>query len=192
MSALIGHWLFSLQPLPIEGVGELFWELRPAVRNVQAATIESPRWEVIFRSDSATRLPEDFFIRLACFANTSVQDVELQYRNWLRLFQSTPFAVQVFGAGELKKESVGQIEWNPNQNTLAAAAPVKILPFSSEYLHRRWDLFDRLVLMITGIALAFTTILVLQKGLKVDLTGSSWPVKQVLNKDAQLPYREIR
>ena len=192
MSALIDHWFYSLQALPIEGVGELRWERLATPRTAKSATIVPSTWEVKFQSDPAVGLPTDFFTRLACFANTSVPDVEMQYRNWMKSFQSETFTVLLPGAGELKKEVGGQTEWKPIQPPSMDTATVPLLPLSADHLHRRWDSLSRFALILTGIALAFIVALAGQSGLNTNAIRSSWPVKQEHQTDRPLPYREIR
>ncbi len=192
MSLLMNSWLASFQPLPLEGVGLIQWERRSAARREQTPFLEPPQWSLVFHPDPATVLPADLFQRIACFGNESPEVASLQYRTWLQPFLADSFQVDILGQGELRKLPAGSPQWHPHPSVAAPEADLRYIPFSSDYLFRRWDLSNKLVVVCTIMALIGTLIFFVRANGSSQAVGSRFSVPAAATEPAALPYREIR
>lgn len=192
MSLLIQSWLASFQSLPLEGVGMVQWVRRPAVRRSKSSILEGPHWLLVFEADSSTTLPADFFQRLACFGNESPEVASLQYHTWLRKFQADSFQVDILGQGELRKQPAESPQWHPHSLATAPEADLRSIPFSSDYLFSRWDLTNKLVVVLTALALIGTIVIFVRTGGSSQAAGSRFSIPISTSEPSSLPYREIR
>ena len=192
MSSLIDSWLISFQSLHIEGIGTIQWKRVSAARIPRTHTIQSPEWQLIFSTDPNTTMPADFMSRLSCFANRSIEEVERQYRDWLRVFQSDAFSVSVLDRGVLIKDSSGEIIWTPSETKMGPPASLKYLPLTNNYLYRRWDFSNRLIAALALLAIGWIVAIGVQKGVQSWLSGSQQPASVQPPNNNKPPYLEIR
>jgi len=192
MSLLVSNWLAALQPLPLEGMGILQWERRPATRRGQTSLLEGPQWTLAFHPNTSTLMPADFFQHLACFGNQSVEEAAFQYKAWHQQFQMESFRIAILDQGELTKQASENVEWHPLPPRTSPEVDLKVIPFSDHYLYRRWDVLKKIVVAFAFLALIGTMTVFIRDGWKSDTTRSHLPCSIQPGDPSSLPYQEIR
>jgi len=193
MAFLFRDWLAASESLPLEGIGLLHWERRPAYVNESDSTVYPAQWELCLAVESDMKASDALFQRLASFSRLPVSEIKQQYHSWMDAIKSSQSSFDVFGFGRLSNEDQAGWSWSAASlpvNTSVSLAHMPIIPRGSN--RPGWDLGIWMVLLVALLAAVYIGLIFKQKGCTPEVGSSRLKTELLPDHSAVLPYQEIR
>ena len=193
MALIFRDWLTSTQQLPLEGIGTLHWERRPAYWDETDLTIYPAQWELRFSADGAVRVPDTFFERLSSFSRLPVSELRQQYQAWLLSWTAADKKLDVFGFGKLVMDDRSIWNWTSEPLPALPTESLSVIPAMQSAPQRvRWETGTVLVAMLAVLAIGAIAWMANQKGFRAEMGASRIKTELTPAENQPLPYLEIR
>ena len=193
MAFVLRDWLIASESLPLEGIGLLHWERRPAYISESDATVYPAKWTLSFSAQSDLQTSDVLFERLACFSRLPVSEIKQQYHAWLDQIKSAASSTDVFGLGSLSNVDRSGWSWSAASWPADSSVSLDSLPVNHPAsIRTRWNGGVWLVLIVSMLAAVFIGLSIKQKGCTPEIGSSMLKTEIIPDHSGNLPYQEIR
>lgn len=193
MAFIFRDWLAASESLPLEGIGVLQWERRPAYVSEPDSIVYPANWELCLAAQSDAKVPDTVFERMAIFSRLPVNEIRQQYSTWLHTIKSDEGTKDLFGYGVLTKDDRNSWSWSANALPSLPTASLACLPGTKKPTSQSgWDVGFWLVMVGSLLVMGFLGWLIQQKGCTPEIGTSVLKTELAPDHSGTLPYQEIR